>query len=63
MLSPALGADEAPGALDAMVAALGPTNAGSVKQYMESISVQLLRRRPELFGARVLPLLQDYGCK
>ncbi len=63
MLIPVVPAQQAPGALDCVLAAVGATNPSNVKQYQENIAVQLLRRYPSLFEARVVPMLRDYSCK
>lgn len=63
MLSPAVTAQQAPAALDAIIAALSATNAATVKQYQEAVAVQLIRREPSLLRSKVVPVLHDYTNK
>ena len=63
MLCPAVPAQQLPSALETILIALQETNAASVKQYQETIAVQLVRREPALFRSMLMPVLQDFSSQ
>ncbi|GAB4823730.1 hypothetical protein N2152v2_010776 [Parachlorella kessleri] len=63
VLCPAVPAQQLPSALGTILTALQETNAASVKQYQESIAVQLVGREPALFQTMVMPVLRDYSSQ
>ena len=63
VLCPVVPAQQLPSALETILTALQDTNAASVKQYQETIAVQLIRREPALFQSMVMPVLHDYSSQ